>query len=162
MSKLHQDIIEKYHHYTMVFTVVELNTNHYIFRAVIADHIASKIGTNTQNIDHLVNYKTILSGTAFPIGSYDLQKNVLIWADTSFTLDKIIVKEIRKIRLDLSNKIKSNKAKVMSQDFSVITRYELDEMLLKMSKLLNKEILIDDDGKSLHIFLVQKILSDER
>lgn len=138
MSKLHHDIIERYPNYILEFTLVELNKNHYMFRIID-------------------NNKILMTGTAIPLGTYDVQRNAMIWGDCSNTLDKTIVKEIRKIRTTLSNEIEQT-----SLDFSVITRVELDEMLLKMSKLLNSEILLDNYDVFYHVYLIKKILTDER
>lgn len=138
MSQLHRDVIEKYHNYFLGFRLVELDRNHYLF--------------------HLISNNDILiTGTGIPIATYDLQKNVLIWSDSSQTLDKAVVKEVRNIRKKLVPKINN-----AAHDFTVITHSDLNGLLFDISEVLKHEILIDETAENMHIYLVKKILTDDR
>ena len=138
MSQLHREIIERYKNYVIGFKLVELDRNHYLF------HI-------------IANGRAIMSGTAIPLGTYDSERNTMIWSDSSHTLDKTIVKEVRDIRKEISEEVKES-----SLDFLVMTRDEIDSMLGKISNLLKKEIILDEAEVNTHIYLVHKLLTDER
>jgi hypothetical protein len=138
MSQLHRDIIKRYQAYAMAFKVVELDKNHYMFHLFARDI-------------------PIVTGTAIPIATYDQNRNVFIWSDISDTLDKVIVNDVRKLRTELNEKIEH-----ASKSLIVMTRDEMNDMLFDMSKLLKKDILLDIAPESIHIYLVQKLLTDDR
>jgi uncharacterized protein YaiI (UPF0178 family) len=144
MSDLHYQIIERYQEYYLTSQAVQLaNKNHYIFNLISKN-------------------KTLMSGTSIPLASYDLQKNVIVWADVSNTLDKSIVANVRDIRSKLSQSNDNKIVDTTSKDLVVITQDEMMELLSKVSRTINHEILIDRSPNTLHIYVVKKILSDNR
>jgi len=146
MSTLHHELIEKYHNYILSFRLVSLSKNHYLFRILTGD-------------------RSIMSGTAIPLGTYDHKRNVIIWSDISHVLDKNVVKEVRDIRKNISKTIDSASASAsasLSHDFVVMTQVEMNDMLMKISKILNNEILLDQAENNTHIYVVNKILTDDR
>ena len=138
MSRLHREIIDTYRDYLLAFKLVELDRNHYLFNLRVEN-------------------KTLVTGTSIPLGTYDQRQNTLIWADNSNSLDKSIVQEVRKIRRKLAPDIEE-----ASKDISILSTSEFESILHRVSHILNKEILLDLATESIHIHLVNKLLTDDR
>ena len=138
MSRLHREIIESYRDYLLAFKLVELDRNHYLFNLRVGN-------------------QTLITGTSIPLGTYDQRQNTLIWADNSNSLDKSVVQEVRKIRRKLTPDIEE-----ASKDISILSTSEFENILHRVSHILNKEILLDLATESIHIHLVNKLLTDDR
>ena len=138
MSRLHREIIDTYRDYLLAFKLVELDRNHYLFNLRVEN-------------------KTLVTGTSIPLGTYDQRQNTLIWADNSNSLDKSVVQEVRKIRRKLAPDIEE-----ASKDISILSTSEFESILHRVSHILNKEILLDLATESIHIHLVNKLLTDDR
>jgi hypothetical protein len=124
MSNLHYDILDKYESYNLTSKSIKLERNHTVFRLY------------NENIK-----KYLLIGEHTPLGAFDKQKNTFVWSNKIRCVDidtmKRIDHNINKIEDEMKN------SKFFKEDICIVTSDEVSELMKDISKLLNKEIIVD-------------------
>lgn len=124
------------------------------------------------------NEEIILCAEHWVLGSYSREKNLWIWGDQSNVLEKNMCKKIKIIREQLLNYIPKNNendtfVSFLKNDYSVVTTSVMYEKLSQLKSLLldfsyekiispnkNRDIIHTMGRKVIHVFVLERILSD--
>jgi hypothetical protein len=143
MSILHYDIIDKYGSYNLTSKSIKLERNHNVFRLY------------SEN-----NKKYLLIGEHTPLAAFDKQKNTFVWSNKIKYLDQDTMKMID----HNINKIESEKknSKFFEDVICIVTNDEVSDLMKDISKLLNKEIIVDYKRNNTvsYYHVVDKILAN--
>ena len=121
---IHDNLIDKYDSYNVVFEDIRMN------------------GEETNIFSVVSNNKTILKGTFTLIGSYQNDKNIWKWADSSLLLDKKEKDKTAKVRNNFSKIKKISRAAKEISDISEkdITKFARNDINILPSILLKEYI----------------------
>ena len=105
--------------------------------------------------------KQELNATYMYIGAWSSEKNVWMWADKSYVLDKQMVSMVARYRKD---KIKQSDAlaSFLSSDWIVMTQIQLFENLSVLENIYNDMIVTIDDTRtrSIRVMCIGHVMFD--
>ena len=155
--KLLHNLFKNYKPYKIISDVVEINGE----RKFVA------------TIYH--NDEIILRADYWVLGSYSNDKNLWIWGDQSNVLEKNMCKKICLLRECMGKNVKNNETFLafLNNNYSVIATSDFYDKLSLLKSLLidfscdqvinknkNRDIITTMGRKVMHVFVLERILSD--
>lgn len=144
--------------YNFPLTMIEIMRKKY----KMLDGFCEKVEKNNEkqfifSIYH--DQKILIKSEGVIIGTYSRQNNIWIWADQSFTADKVMILKTKNIRKSLLELNLNKKERIfVSNNYDVIPTSDLINFLKLLEHKLSKNIVIlDKSNDSWQMVLLTKI-----